>query len=266
MPLLLALATLTATPTSLPNAIANAQPGDTVRLTPGDYGTVTISNRQWPRAITIEAGTAQMALVIRRSSGINIRSGRFKAVPGALGYAAQVQMSSRISFNGSTFVDSPRALVIDRSTDLVANRLTITGMTIDGVDIASSQRIVITNSVCSGFNTGKAHPDCIQMWSSPTAGVTTDVTLAGNRSIGNMQGFTAFNHVRNGVDDGGFDRITIKDSVVQGLYPQGIALYDCRKCVATGNRTSRLPGARWKVSINVIRSPDARVADNQVGP
>jgi len=262
----LLLATVAANPASLPATLARAQPGDTIRLAPGSYGAVTIANRQWAQPITIDAGDARLSLTITRSSGIAIRGGVFAATEERLGYAARITQSSRIAFDGSQFRDSKRGMVIGRSREIAVRRATITGMTIDGINIASSQQVSITGSRCADFRrVDNAHPDCIQLWSRPATGVTSDVSLIGNTSTGNMQGFTAFNHVRKGVDDGGFDRIVIRDNVVEGLFPQGVAVYDCRNCIVRNNRTRRLSGARWKVNVNVVRCRQCDVGANDVG-
>ena len=95
--------------------------------------------------------------------------------------------------------------------------------------------------------------------------MTSDVTLLRNRSDGESQGFAGFNHVRNGVDDGGFDRIVIKDSYIRGTYPHGIALYDCRDCTVTDNTAVTMPTSKYKVSIAVVDCTRCVVANNVQG-
>jgi hypothetical protein len=264
---LLAVAMISASPASIEDTIRRAQPGDTIRLAPGNYGTVTLHDRQWAQPVTIDAKDAVMVLVLERVSGLAIRGGRFGPARDNLGYAALLRSSSRISFEGSNFVDATRGMVIDRSNNVTIDSATFSGMTVDGINIASSQHVRVSNSRCADFSPEPgAHPDCVQLWSRPATGITSDITLTDNVSIGNMQGFSAFNHIRGGIDDGGFDRIVVRGNVVQGLYPQGVGLYDCRNCTVRGNRTSRLPGARWKVSVNVVRCIDCDVRDNNVGP
>lgn len=264
----LILATLAASPTNLPAVLDAAQPGDTIQLAPGSYGRVEIKGRSWSPRIFINASGAKMTLSVSGSRGLYFRGGQFGPATGTgvLGYAAQVVKSRDVSFYRSGFVNSARGLVISQSQDVKAGWVRFTGMTVDGANIASSQRVQISDSVCEKFNTGEAHPDCIQMWSRSATGITADVKLLRNRSIGpGMQGFTAFNHVRDGVDDGGFDRVTIVGNYVEGSYPQGINLTDCRACVVTDNVTRTIPGSRWRVSINIVRSTGV-FERNDVGP
>lgn len=70
---------------------------------------------------------------------------------------------------------------------------------------------------------------------------------------GVMQGVFFGNHVRNGVDDGGFDRVIIRNNRVRVDHPNGIVLANGRNSVVTGNHVSTLPGA-----VNP-RRPGARV-------
>lgn len=262
--MILALALAAATPATLPAVLARAKGGERIVLAPGDYGIVTIARRRFSPPLTVEGRDARMTLVMRNAGGVRWQGVQFG--PTATGYAASVRQSRDVQFTNVRFIDSPRGLVIDRSTDVVVSRARFSGMTIDGVDIASSQRITIADSVCTGFNTGELHPDCIQAWSRPATGITADIRILRNRVSGTrMQGIYFGNIVRNGVDDGGFDRVTIAGNEVEGNYPQGIGLYDCRVCTVTDNVVRTLPGARWRTSIRLIRGSVAD-ARNSVGP
>lgn len=263
----MAAAVATVTPATAQQAIETAQQGAVIKLAPGSYGRVMIVRKTWSRPITIDASGASLTLNIVASRGVNIRGGTFTGAlgQGGEGYAVLVRQSSNVAFENVAISSSIRGMVIDRSTDVRVTRAMLTDMRIDGVNIASSQRVTITDSSCSAFNTGEAHPDCIQMWSSPKYGVTQDVTLLRNRSDGNMQGFTAFNHVRDGVDDGGFDRITIADSWARGQYAWGVAVFDCRNCVIRNNRGETPAGARHAVVVRATRCTNCTVTGNVDG-
>jgi hypothetical protein len=265
--LLLTAAVLAATPATLPSRLAAAGPGDTLLLAEGDYGLVTFKNRQFAPALRIEAGKSRLQLHIIASSGITVTGGVMSA-PGIVGppsYAALVRFSGQISFTNVTFAPSMLALMIDRSTDVVVKGGTITGMGVDGIDIAAAQRVLVDGVTCQDFKPIKdAHPDCVQLWSKQQYPATADVTVQNVVSSGDMQGVTAFNHPDQG--DPGFDRIRFINNRVDGSYPQGVALYDARDSVVTGNRTTTIPGSRFKTTINVIRCERCKVADNDIGP
>jgi len=125
-------------------------------------------------------------------------------------------------------------------------------MRADGMDIALSREGVIEGNHCWGtvIRTDE-HPDCIQMWSRPNAAPTSDMLIRKNRAEGDTQGISLFNHVRNGVDDGGFDRIVIEDNDVQVSASQAIAIYDGRASIVRNNHVRTLPRARYRASINL---------------
>lgn len=265
--LLAALMSMTVAPSNAQQAIATAPPGVLIKLSPGEYGRIEITGKTWTNPITIDATEASLTLAIRRSSGVNVTGGKYSNAigPAMNGYAIWVQQSERINLKQLSISNSTRAIVLDRSRDIEVSGADMVGMKVDGIDISSSQRVKITKSRCTDFDTGKAHPDCIQMWSRPKDGITQDVEIIGNRSEGKMQGITGFNHIRNGVDDGGFDRITISDNVVIGTFPNGIAINACRDCTITNNVTRTAPGSKYKVSINIVRCERCTVKKNVSG-
>jgi hypothetical protein len=87
------------------------------------------------------------------------------------------------------------------------------------------------------------HPDGVQLWSRPTSPPSCDIIIEDNHIEGEAQGIGCFNHVRDGVDDGGFDRITIRRNRIIGGLSWGICLTDSRDSRVTDNHVSTLPGA-----------------------
>ena len=262
----LLLVTITAEPASLSDRLADAKPGDEILLAPGDYGHVEVTDRHWDRPVRLVADRATLTLTLTRTRGLVIVGGTFGPATGKgpAGYAARVVQSSDVVFSNNSFVDSVRGLVIDRSHHISVDRALLTGMSVDGINIALSHHVTVADSSCQAFDTGKAHPDCIQLWSRPGSPPTSDVALLRNTSDGDMQGFTAFNTIRDGVSDGGFDRISVIGNRVRSSYPQGIALYDCRDCFAADNAVETIAGSRFRTSINFVRST-VRQARNSVG-
>lgn len=123
----------------------------------------------------------------------------------------------------------------------------------DGVQVGESRNGRIAGNVIHGTRIlGDEHPDGIQLWSRPTSPPTADIVIEDNLVVGETQGVCGFNHVRAGIDDGGFDRITIRGNRIVGGYPNGISLQDGRDCVVTDNTVSTYPGSRWRASINLI--------------
>ena len=251
-------------PARLKIDLERARPGTTIKLAPGDYGRVVIVDRHWSPAITIDAGRSILGVTILRSSGIAFRNGVFgdSSVPGINGRAASITMSRDISFDGSLFRNARVGAGIDQSSSIRISRAEFRGMSADGVDIASSHEVVIESVRCHDFVPSDRHPDCVQMWSRPGK-VTADITIRNNIAEGAMQGFTGFNHVRQGVDDGGFDRVRLTGNMVRSTAPNGVTLSDCRDCVIADNVTDRLPNARFPVKTRTPRCSRCEIRSNR---
>ena len=179
------------------------------------------------------------------------------APPGASGpfgegYGVFVVTGADITVTGGKFQGLKNGIVLSRveGFNLTGNRFTANRS--DGINVGEGRKGVIEKNECLGTRIrDKEHPDCIQLWSRPTSPPVSDVVIRGNRAEGAMQGIGMFNHNRNGVNDGGFDRITIEDNDMRVGYPHGIALMEGRNSVVRNNRVSTLPGARWRAGISV---------------
>ncbi len=244
-----AAAMVKATPTSLATDIAAARGGDTIELTAGDYAPVKIAGRSFAPALTIKAGAVRVANVgLQNVSGLVWLGGHFDGndrEPTGLSIGA----SHNIRIEAADFQRFTRnGIVVGDSSDidLVGNRLTKMGS--DGIQIALSRRMTIEGNSCVDFSPSPGtHPDCIQLWSRPGAPPTADILIKGNVMAGSMQGISLFNHVRGGVDDGGFDRISVVANDVRiSDYYHGIALYDCRECLVRDNKVATLAGGNPK--------------------
>lgn len=255
----LALAVFAAQPGGFPVALVASRPGDTINLKAGAHGAVRLTNRRDLTLNWMPGATGSLAIV--RSNGITVRSGLFTN-PG--GYAVQVQASSGVSLFSPIVRASARAIVIDRSTDVAVTAANIAGMTIDGINIASSQRVRLLSTVCRQFFIGLDHPDCIQGWSRPDTGVTSDVLIQGSDIEGNFQGIFFGNHVRDGVDDGGFDRITVRANTVTVSFPNGIRLDACRQCSMVNNVVRTVPGSAFQTRAYTVGG-SVTMTGNDVG-
>lgn len=258
-------ATGTATPATLQSMLNSARAGDTITLAAGDYAPVRVDSKKWSPAVTIEAGAARMTQVaLNDVSGVIWRGGTFDGKD-TVRTAWSAGKSDHITVDGLKFSHYLRnGVVINESSDirLVNNLISESGS--DGFDIALSRRIVIDHNECRDATpTPGAHPDCIQLWSRPNAPPVADVTITNNTISGDTQGITGFNHVRGGVDDGGFDRIRVEDNHVTVKYWHGITFYNCRSCIARRNRVDTMPNGRIKAWIKFIAS-DVEACGNVV--
>lgn len=291
-----AAASLLASPSTFDGVLARARAGDVVVLAPGDYTGVSLANRTFSPALTLEADKARITgLRLRRVDGLVIRGGEF-GLPAAVnhprtglpvygaairmddvrnvavldprmlgpggtqegspfgeGYGVFVVRGAGVKVEGGVFRGFKSGVVLSRVEGFRLARNAFTYMRSDGIQVGESRKGLIEANTCGDTRVrDKEHPDCIQLWSRPTSPPTADVTIRGNRAKGDTQGIGLFNVVRNGVDDGGFDRILIEDNDVLGGHPHGIALMSGRDSIVRNNRVDTIPGSRWRTSINLV--------------
>jgi hypothetical protein len=181
------------------------------------------------------------------------------------GYGVFVVRSNGVSVLRSQFRGFKSAIVLSKVADfkLVSNQFR--AMRSDGIQAGESRRGLIEDNDCADTRIrDQEHPDCIQLWSRPTAPPTADIVIRGNRAVGTMQGAFLGNHVRDGVDDGGFDRILIENNVFDVGYPNGISISDGRNSIVRNNKVTTFAGARWRASINVRGVGASTVCGNSV--
>lgn len=252
--------------TRLLRELAQAKGGATITLAPGDYGTVTFPRRTFRPAVQLKAQGARFTgLVLKNVSGVAITGGTVTG-PGGRSYGVTITGGNDIALDNMTITGAHRGIVLTKSDGVTISNNVFTGLISDGIDIASARHIVIRGNSCRNFSPvnsvfdeqGKKvregdHPDCIQAWSRPPSPPTSDVIVENNEIDGAMQGVFFGNHVRNGIDDGGFDRVIIRNNRIRVDHANGIVLGNARNSIVTGNSVSTLPGA-----VN-LRRPGARV-------
>lgn len=174
------------------------------------------------------------------------------------GYGGNFRFGSDVEVRDSQFASLKAGMVFGQIDGFKAQRNTFRGMRSDGIDVANSWNGLIEgNDFRDSRKRDAEHPDAVQMWSRPKAKPTSDIVIRNNTIMGDTQGISGFNHVRDGVDDGGFDRITITDNDIEVNYAHAIAVVDGREVIIRNNHVRTLPGARTRASINVGRSPGA---------
>jgi nitrous oxidase accessory protein NosD len=254
------LASLVATPTTLPAQIAAALPGDTITLRAGNYGTVSILNRRYAKSVQINAADARLSsLTIRNSTGV-IWTGGTLIAPLSQTFGIAIADSSKIGVGGMKVSGSRVGLTMSRSTDIDVTGNSFDGVRSDGINIAMSQRVRIVGNACINFRPIRAtyssdgrllvdgdHADCIQGWSRLGYAPTADITITDNAAEGEMQGISFFDP-----GQGGYDRITVRNNDLTLRYWNGIVIYEGRGSIVTGNRVRTVPGARaqnWPFSL-----------------
>jgi nitrous oxidase accessory protein NosD len=274
------LAALTATPATLPAQIKAAQAGDSITLTAGAYGAITITNRTFAAPVLVDASAAELtALTIRKVDGLEWRGGTL-AGPREASIGVNVVQSAHVTIKGMVISGPKAGIAFSEATDFEAVGNRFDGVRSDGVLIAMSQRGRIIGNQCLNFRPIRAtydakgklikdgdHPDCIQGWSRLAYPPTGDLLIEGNVAHGEMQGITFFD-----AGQGGYDRITIRNNDLMLEYWHGVAVYEGRGTVITGNRVRTIPSAKArnfpfqpiKAWVYTLRGVGQRVCGNEV--
>ena len=181
------------------------------------------------------------------------------------GYGLFIDQSSDVEVSGGAFSGLVSGVMLRKVRGFKVARNTFRSMRSDGVQVSESQGGSIEENNCKLTRIRDSeHPDCIQLWSFSTSQPTGDVVIRRNSAEGHTQGIGMFNHVRKGIDDGGFDRILIEENDMAVSYSHGIAMNAARDSIVRNNRVRTLPGAQHQAKINI--QGDIKRCGNVVQP
>jgi hypothetical protein len=295
---------LTATPQTLQTVLSSAGPGSRIVLTPGRYGPVRLNGAGLAPGLQIDAGQAEVqAWFFKDAKGLTLTGGNwfpgparahprtglpthdaalrcdgcadltvenavFKGPDNELaGRAIQIVGAERVTVRDSRFRELMIAMSLLRVDGFVLTGNRCERLERDCIIVGESRNgLIAENHASESEPMPGTHPDGIQLFSRPSSPPTSDVVIRDNVVTGKTQGIFLGNHVRHGIDDGGFDRITIERNVVDVSFPQGLSVQSARGLTLRGNRVSTHEGARWRASLNVKDSTDVRRCGNQVEP
>lgn len=181
------------------------------------------------------------------------------------GTGVLLNRSEGVEVSDSRFAGLKNGVVLSRVSDFRLLRNLFEGQRSDGMAIGEGRSGLIEGNECRGTRLrGGEHPDCIQMFSRPTSPPTADIVIRKNRAVGQTQGIGMFNKTRNGVNDGGFDRIVIEDNQFNVWFPNGIGLTDGRASVVRNNVVETYPGAPYPARIVIRGEGDVMRCGNVV--
>jgi len=218
------------------------------------------------QGLTIVGGT-WAGVRVDGAEGLTVTGGAvFRGPDPADGYGLFVNGGRDVAVTGVAFESFKTAIVLNRVEGFRVEGSGFARMRSDGMTIGESRRGRVAGNVFHGTRiTGDEHPDAVQLYSRPASPPTADIVIEDNDVAGMTQGLAGFNHVRNGVDDGGFDRIAVRGNRLKVGFPHAVALYDCRDCRVEGNAVETYPGAAYRASINAVRGSVARCG-NRIAP
>ena len=264
-----------ATPETLVARLKSARGGETIRLAPGYYGVVTFPRETHTPAITIDAaGATFVGLVMMNTGGVTVRGGNVVG-PGGRSYGISIRGSDGVRIEGMRISGAHRGIVVNESSNVALVDNQLTGLVSDGINIALSNKVLVQRNSCRDFSPNLAvfdaagkklrdgdHPDCIQAWSRPTRPPVSDVQVLDNVAEGPMQGIFFGNHVRNGVDDGGFDRVVIRGNRLK-VAMNAIVLGNARDSVVQDNQVDQWSGVLFSTRPNFRMRSGIRITGDR---
>lgn len=275
---------VTVSATDFTQALGRARGGQTIVLAPGNYGTVVFPRREFQPALKVDARAATFTgVVLQNVSGVEIEGGTVVG-PGGRSYGISIRNARDVRIANMRITGAHRGIVVNQGEGITLFGNTLTGLISDGINIAYSRGVRIENNSCSDFNPTPAvydssgarlrdgdHPDCIQAWSRPQFAPTSELVIVNNTADGNMQGVFLGNHIRQGVNDGGFDAVIVRGNRVRVSVPNGIFVSSARNSEVTDNVVSTIPGSRLpnrperEVRAKLLaEGPQIRVCGNRV--
>ena len=249
-------------------ALAAARGGETIALR-GDCPAITIG-KAYARPVTVDAEQAKVRGLTITGSNIRWKSGTITAPGGThgrgpSGYAATVKGQS-VTFDGVTFTDAKKGVVIDSARDVGILRSRFTSLGDDGIVAARTSGLTIDGNSfeqsvgkpteclvdgrvsygvarrsCSGTWKDGYHPDAVQMRNA-----VTDALLQNNVVSGSTQGLTQMDTK----GDLPLERVVIRRNkvITDGYHP--ITLGNCIDCRIEDNEVRRAPGSAAKKVIH----------------
>ena len=196
----------------LQTALASAHSGETILLAPGNYGSLTIYERNFTGgSVTIAAASSSQSSVltglhVNQSSGFVFSGIELNGSSATAAYSNTVTNSSDITFTNLTvhgnlssggieIQNSSEIAVLNSNFHNLANgigelnntNINISGNAFsyvegDGIDNAGVTGVSITNNTFTDFYGGSSssHPDAIQFWTTGTNHSSSDININNN--------------------------------------------------------------------------------------
>lgn len=223
---------------------------------------------------TVKGPMCGYALTFNGAENVAVRDARFvgpeESRPGLMGVMADGHgltfgKSSKVELTGSSFVGFKGGLVIGTTDGFIVRDNAFYRLRAAGMQVGESRSGVIEDNLVYGIRVvSDEHPDGFQFWSRPTSPPVSDIVIRRNTVVGDTQGIAFQNHIRAGIDDGGFDRITIEDNDIWVSAPGGIVVNAIRGLTLNNNRVRTIAGSPYRSSIDPSRSSDIARAGNTV--
>ncbi|RSV44430.1 hypothetical protein CA234_03170 [Sphingomonas sp. ABOLE] len=253
------------TPAQLTAALKAAKGGDTIALTPGNYGALVLNDQMFDKPVTVTSADptrpaviAQMVLnravnitfsnlevtsftrlydyLVRVNGGSGITLDKLY-IHGLLDGAptdrqgVMVAQSNGFTISGSRIVQIGVGIAVNQSRNIVIRDNDISMIGIDAIEIPGVDGALIAWNKFSKFRTiGSYHPDGIQCWTTGMAAACKNIRIIANQFIGDAQPGADYVYPQgiwfgDEMQRGDYTNIEITGNLFKCVNWQAIALY-----------------------------------------
>lgn len=282
----------------LNSAIASSANLDTIRVMPGDYGTLDIKGRHPGHKVRIIAADPTKRpqfsqILVSDSSDLTFENLDIVIAADAASHMAalDIKEAQRINIDSFSISDplanrilQTRGLVVLRGTDISLLNSTMTGVYrgvvvsetngigivhnsfhkvgLDGMDFAACQNVMIDGNFISGiYREPGEHSDNVQFWTAKTTTPSRNITIKNNVFMqGN--GGEAQGIFFGNEDSIPYENIIITGNIIVQAMPRGISVQLAKNVTISDNIILSSPGQRWKVAYHLQGLSDSVVKDN----
>jgi parallel beta-helix repeat protein len=271
----------------LVSALKAAKAGDVVQLAAGNYSNVTLSGLKFAGTVTITSQDPNhMAVMngftVKDSDGLKFQGLEMNVDPGKA-YPYQVWSSNNVTFDGvkvhGTMDDNPHndvgGVQIRNSTNVTVSNsefqqlehgishLDSNGITVnnnyfhdlrtDGVRGGGSSKVTVKDNFFTDFDPAEGdHPDAIQLWTTNTTKIASDIVITGNVVVRGEGSAIQGVFLRDQVGGLPFTNVTISNNMVVGGLTQGIGVVGGQNVTISNNTVVGLPDQRSSILTNDV--------------
>lgn len=176
------------------------------------------------------------------------------------GNGVSIRYFKRATVRDSYFSGHQQAIAMYFGEDSLVTRNVIEKATSDGINIVDNQRGIVSANTCAWYvRTGKAHPDCIQLWTGKGKPLQADIWVVNNKATGVMQGILS-----SDPKSGSGRRLHFHGNYMAVTFSHTITCGACVESVATDNVLASYPGTLFGIgSLKGFDHPSNITARNE---
>jgi len=228
---------------ALSSAISQAGGGDFIRLAPGNYGSLDLSNRKFSGNVTFVSANDDNPARFTSITGSDVANMTFDNLlfdGGGSGWGMRIMRASNVTVVDSTFRNLTDGMKFQDSSNIDVNNNYFTRMWIDAMQFAGLYNSKIRNNtyVEDGSRPNWSHKDFIQFFTNAGYGAnpSRNVSITGNEFYAEHGSATHGILILNDADLAFHQDFVVADNLFELANLHGITLQDVDGLSIRGNR------------------------------